>query len=216
MGHTGPSTTDGRGRELLGLGALVLLLGAAFLALLVEPTNASAPAVERRDMAALVELPNAPPILPAPSIAEAIRPAPTTAVPAPAAGVRVTIDRLGIDLPLLAGDTERDTVRGATPTGAAFLLPASLPPGAGGNSYIYAHARSGMFLSLWQVRLGDVVAIGSTDADRRRYVVTEIHPRVAPTDLRLTLPTPDERVTLQTSTGPRDADPRFVVVAVRR
>lgn len=41
-GLLGPSTTDHSGRELLGLGALVVLLGIAFVTLLVEPTQASA------------------------------------------------------------------------------------------------------------------------------------------------------------------------------
>jgi len=125
------------------------------------------------------------------------------------------VARLGIDLPLLRGDTVRDTDLRSTPSGAAFLLPSSAPPGGGGNSYVYAHARAGMFLSLWDVRLGDVVEVTAPSSEARRYVVTEIHPRVVPTDVRYTLPTSDERITLQTSTGPRDADPRFVVVAVR-
>lgn len=170
------------------------------------------------------------------SIAAVASPAPADAAPPPAQGavatapstgataapaqyvldgMRVRVARLGIDLPLLPGDTVRDTDLRATPSGAAFLLPSSPPPGSGGNSYIYAHARRGMFLSLWNVRLGDAVEVTAGSSEVRRYVVTEIHPRVVPTDVRYTLPTPDERVTLQTSTGPRDADPRFVVVAVR-
>jgi hypothetical protein len=42
-GRTSPSTTGRGGREALGLGALVLLLGIAFITLLVEPTQASLP-----------------------------------------------------------------------------------------------------------------------------------------------------------------------------
>jgi len=123
--------------------------------------------------------------------------------------------RLGIDLPLLYGDTVRDTVLGSTPNGAAFLLPSTIPPGSGGNSYIYAHARAGMFLTLWDIRLGDVVEVTAPSGEARRYVVTEVHPRVVPTDVRYTLPSADERITLQTSTGPHDADPRFIAIAVR-
>lgn len=72
-----------------------------------------------------------------------------------------------------------------------------------------------MFIALWDVRLGDVVEVTAPSNEMRRYVVTEIHPRVVPTDVRYTLPTGEERMTLQTSTGPGDADPRFIVVAVR-
>lgn len=42
-GRTGPSTTGHSGQEALGLGALVLLLGIAFITLLVEPSQASLP-----------------------------------------------------------------------------------------------------------------------------------------------------------------------------
>jgi len=73
----------------------------------------------------------------------------------------------------------------------------------------------GMFLSLWEVRLGDVVEVTAMPSQVLRYFVTAIHAQVVPTDIQHTLPTHDERITLQISTGPRDADPRFIVVAVR-
>jgi hypothetical protein len=40
--RTGAARTDPRRREVLGLGALVVLLGIAFVTLLLEPTQASA------------------------------------------------------------------------------------------------------------------------------------------------------------------------------
>lgn len=242
-GRSGPVTTRHSGRELLSLGALVLLIGIAFVTLLVEPTQASAPQrVERIAANAMLALPDDRPartaddrgFVPArsdaaaeatPAPAEAAAPMVATlpptktvvAVTAPRAvdGMRVRVARLGVDLPLLPGDTARDSVREATPNGAAFVLPGSAWPGSGGNSYIYAHARAGMFLSLWHARLGDVVEIRMASGEVRHYVVTEIHPRVVPTDFSHTLPTQDERITLQTSTGPRATDPRFVVVAAR-
>ena len=212
-GRPAPSTAGRSGREFLRLGALVVLLGIAFVTLLVEPTQASArPDVERIAATAVVGLPDedqAPPAAPAPAAA-----AIATAPPA-LDGMRLRVARLGIDLPLLPGDTVRDTVLGSTPNGAAFLLPSTIPPGSGGNSYIYAHARAGMFLTLWDIRLGDVVEVTTPSGEARRYVVTEVHPRVVPTDVRYTLPSADERITLQTSTGPHDADPRFIAIAVR-
>lgn len=238
-GRIGPPTTDHNGRELLRLGALVVLLGTAFVMLLVEPTQAYAP--PRVESIAATAVPDLPvdrlaraagdhALAPAPAdeaamasaapTAPAVAATPTRAAvvaagPIVPAGIRVRVARLGIDLPLLPGDTVRDTVLASTPIGAAFLLPSSSPPGTGGNSYIYAHARAGMFLSLWNVRLGDVVEVTAPSGETRRYRVTEIHPRVVPTDVEYTLPTRDERITLQTSTGPNDADPRFVVVAER-
>lgn len=95
-----------------------------------------------------------------------------------------------IDLPIAEGDLERDSVRQQTPQNFAFHFPGSATPGDASNSYIYAHARRGMFLTLWSAR--EVVRSGSWAA-------------------RSTT----ERLTLQTSTGPNPGDPRFVVIAPR-
>jgi LPXTG-site transpeptidase (sortase) family protein len=139
-----------------------------------------------------------------------------TASPAPAIppGYRVRIPRLAIDLPIAEGDLERDTVRQETPEKFAFHLPGTALPADGGNSYIYAHARTGMFLALWNARVGDVVWLVTPDGRDLRYVVSEVHPRVPPTDVSWTAPSASDRLTLQTSTGPNPGDPRFVVIAL--
>jgi LPXTG-site transpeptidase (sortase) family protein len=133
--------------------------------------------------------------------------------------MRIRIPRLGIDLPLEEGDLTRDIPSaagpGATPEGAAFHLPGTAVPGHGGNSYIYAHARIGMFLSLWQARVGDEVDVQTPESGTIRYTVSEVHPSVASSDVSWVKPTSDERLTLQTSTGPTPAYPRFIVVATR-
>ncbi len=132
-----------------------------------------------------------------------------------AAGTRVRLPRLHIDLPLLEGDLARDVGRQATPTGAAFHLPGTALPGEAGNAYVYAHARPGMFLSLRDVRLGDAVELIAPSGERLTYRVTRIDRAVRADDLAFLQPSDDERVTLQTSTGPHPNDPRFVVVAAR-
>ena len=129
-------------------------------------------------------------------------------------GYRVQIPRLAIDLAILEGDIERDTVALQTPENYAFHLPGTAIPGTGANSYLYAHARRGMFLSLWNAQIGDVVWISTPTGVALRYIVTEIHPRVPPDDISLATPSARERLTLQTSTGPNPGDPRFVVVAL--
>lgn len=136
---------------------------------------------------------------------------PVRAIPA---GYRVKVPRLGIDLPILEGDVTRDTVVQQTPEDAAFHLPGTAIPGDGSNSYVYAHARSGMFLSLWDAKVGDEVLVTTPDGRSLRYVVSEVHPRIPPNETKWVLPTPTERLTLQTSTGPNPEDPRFVVVAI--
>jgi sortase family protein len=128
-------------------------------------------------------------------------------------GYRVGLPRLGIDLPIAEGDVERDVVVQKTPENFAFHFPGTAIPGTAGNSYIYAHARQGMFLALWNARVGDQVSITTPGGAAIKFVVTEVHPRVPPGDTSWLQPSQDERLTLQTSTGPNREDPRFVVVA---
>lgn len=129
-------------------------------------------------------------------------------------GYRIQMPRLGIDLPIAEGDIARDVDQQKTPEGFAFHLPGTSIPGLGSNTYLYSHARVGMFLSLWNATPGDEVFISTPDHKAIRYVVSEVHPRVPPEDTSWIQPTPGERLTLQTSTGPSPSDPRFVVVAV--
>jgi sortase (surface protein transpeptidase) len=126
----------------------------------------------------------------------------------------VVVPRLGIDLPLRDGDLVRDVVDQATPVAAAFRFPGSPLPGTPGNLYVYAHARTGMFLALWKAKQGDVVELVSPSGATLRYLVNDIVPKVPINDITYLLPTDDERLTLQTSTGPNVDDPRFVVVAI--
>ena len=143
--------------------------------------------------------------------------APTaTRTPAIPEGYRIKIPRLAIDLPIAEGDLERDAVRQETPDNFAFHFPGTALPGEPGNTYVYAHARRGMFLTLWNAQQGDEVWIVTPEARELRYIVSEVHWRVAPTDVSWVAPTSGERLTLQTSTGPDPGDPRFVVIALPR
>jgi LPXTG-site transpeptidase (sortase) family protein len=128
-------------------------------------------------------------------------------------GYRIELPRLGIDLPIAEGDIERDVVVQKTPENYAFHFPGTAIPGTVGNSYIYAHARRGMFLTLWNARVGDQVSITTPAGVQLKFVVTEVHPRVPPADTSWLQPSGEERLTLQTSTGPNREDPRFVVIA---
>jgi len=138
-----------------------------------------------------------------------------TRSPIPITQLRITVPRLGIDLPMALGDVERDVRQGATPEDVALLFPTTNVPGTGGNSFIYAHARNDMFLQLWNVKLGDRVRVTATDGTRFDYVITQIVPRVDPADTSWLDPNGTERLTLQTSTGPTGAQPRFIAVAQR-
>jgi hypothetical protein len=165
----------------------------------------------------------APDISPSPSLATSAPPTPgLTITPTPGApppipdGYRVKVARLGIDLPIREGIVQRDVEQQQTPEDFAFHLPGTALPGQVGNSYFYAHARRGMFLSLWDAKVGDLVEIVTPDGRTLQYEVSEVRPRVAPTDVSVAQPATDERLTLQTSTGPSPEDPRFVVIALPR
>jgi LPXTG-site transpeptidase (sortase) family protein len=185
-------------------GIAAVVLGVALL--LAQPSSpvALAPSAS----------PSATPALAAtPAETSTARPTPTPLPPIPP-GYRVQIPRLSIDLGILEGDLARDTIQQQTPENYAFHLPGTTIPGTGGNSYLYAHARRGMFLSLWDAKVGDVVWISTPDGRALKYVVSEIHPRVPPEDVAWAEASGPERLTLQTSTGPNPGDPRFVVVAL--
>lgn len=158
----------------------------------------------------------------APTFATSPSPTPTpdtasTSASAPIPdGFRVRVPRLRIDLPIAEGIIQRDVELQQTPEGYAFHLPGTAVPGRPGNAYIYSHARVGMFLPLWDARVGDEVIVTTPDGRTLAYVVSEVRPRVPPTDTTVAQPTADERLTLQTSTGPTPSDPRFVVIALPR
>lgn len=210
-----------------GWRVLALLLSVGLLAgcssSVAQPVLANAPTTLALDTAAPTITASSSPS-PTPEPTATTTPDPTqepvtnvagVVVPPPAApaasGYRIEIARLGINLPIAEGDVPRDVDRAQTPEYFAFHLPGTSMFGAG-NTYIYAHARVGMFLSLWNARVGDVVIVRTPNGPRE-YLVAEIHPRVPPTDISWAGPTQDTRLTLQTSTGPYGTDPRFVVVA---
>ena len=120
---------------------------------------------------------------------------------------RIQIDRLGIDLPIVDGDGID------APLGKAAHYPGTGWPDGGTNIYIYAHARTGMFLALWDIAVGDQVVLTLVDGTERTYVVGAVIPEV-PWDALLYLdPTPTEQLTLQTSTSYHATSPRFIAIA---
>jgi LPXTG-site transpeptidase (sortase) family protein len=141
-------------------------------------------------------------------------PAPAASIPTTADGEpgiqanHIKIDRLGIDLAVIQGDGID------APIGKAAHFPSSGWPGGGTNIYIYGHARVGMFIRLWDARIGDTVQLGLVDGTTRTYVVTKIIPTVPWDALGYLDPTPTEQLTLQTSTSYYPTAPRFVVIAL--
>ncbi len=121
---------------------------------------------------------------------------------------RIRIPRLGIDLPVIEGDGIE------APLDSAAHFPGTAWPGAGSNVYIYAHARDGLFIKLWDARVGDEVLLDTVDGRTVTYIVDEIRPRTPWNALELLEPTEREQLTLQTSTSYTATAPRFVVIAL--
>ena len=185
-------------------GVLLLAVGIAVIA---------GGGLPRAGSVAPVALPSATPSPTASADSQTASPTPVPTIRPIPDGYRIELPRLGIDLPIAEGDIERDVVVQKTPENYAFHFPGTAIPGTVGNSYIYAHARRGMFLTLWNARVGDQVSITTPAGVQLKFVVTEVHPRVPPADTSWLQPSGDERLTLQTSTGPNREDPRFVVIA---
>jgi LPXTG-site transpeptidase (sortase) family protein len=122
---------------------------------------------------------------------------------------RVQVPRLGIDLRIVEGDGTD------APMNKAAHYPGTGWPDGGTNIYIYAHAQKGMFLTLWDAKVGDEIDLTLADGTNRAYLVTDVKPRVPWNALELLKPTPTEQLTLQTSTSYTPTAPRFVVIAER-
>jgi LPXTG-site transpeptidase (sortase) family protein len=196
----------------IGIRTLPVLGGALILGgvLLIAGLGSGAPAEPRAPMALSTPLAIASSAAPVASETASATRDPLAPIPT---GYRIQIPRLGIDLAIAEGDVARDVGQQKTPEGFAFHLPGTSIPGLGSNTYLYAHARTGMFLSLWNARAGDEVFISTPDLRALKYVITDVH-RVAPDDVSWVQATAGERLTLQTSTGPNASDPRFVAIAV--
>ena len=85
-------------------------------------------------------------------------------------------------------------------------------PGHPGNQVIFAHARKGLFLPLRQVRVGMNIEV-LTDDGKYTYEIIEMK-EMSPSQTEVIAPTTDERLTLYTCSGFKDAK-RLIVVAKR-
>jgi hypothetical protein len=142
--------------------------------------------------------------------------APTPSFPAGRVATRVVIARLGIDLPIMLQTAKYGTFPLCD---VALYLPELGQPGQGRATYIYAHARAGMFLPLLtssQVNnghgmIGDIVEVYTSDDYLFRYKIVEVdrHTR----NLNDAFAAHTEEVFLQTSEGPSARYPKLQIVA---
>ena len=153
--------------------------------------------------------PTATPRITLPPLASA-PPASATPPPDPdAVATRVRIAALDIDMPIVAGPA------GYPYCNVAMYLKELGQPGQGRATYLFAHAREGMFLPLLETRERDqrgmVVEVWTSDDHRYLYEIVDV--RRDQRTLEDALAADSEEMWLQTSEGPRGTPGKTQVIA---
>ena len=140
---------------------------------------------------------------------------PTQGIPSDAVATRVVVGALGIDLPIVKPPSDS-----AYPLcDVAMYIQELGQPGSGRATYLYAHAREGMFLPILDASkvadgaamLGMIVKVYRSDDRVSLYEVTEVRRHQLNLDDAVAAKT--EQVWLQTSEGPKGTRPKTQVVA---
>jgi hypothetical protein len=136
---------------------------------------------------------------------------------------RVVVAALAIDLPVISRD-RRVRDQGPDqypPCDVALYHTAFEQPGEPGTTYLYAHARAGMFLPLLEsslrrngrAMLGDLVQVYTSDDRVYVYRITRVKRHALDFSLAVDLDPGEQRLILQTSEGPRGTVPKLQVAA---
>jgi hypothetical protein len=194
----------------LALGVAVVVFG--------SDSARSTPEVSDVAVAAATSKPDAAPAT-APTMADAGLP---TLVPESVLNrvpTRVRVADLRIDLPVMAPPPDPDHFPFCN---VAEFLPSMSRPGRPGTTYLFAHARDGMFLPILEASrvaggrsmLGMRVDVYTSDARRFTYEVIEVRRHVV--SLEFAFRATAEQLILQTSEGPRGTPEKTTVIAVPR
>jgi len=195
------------------LPALLTAVGVALLGSgLLSYTSAVDQPPDSRPLASYAPLPTFDSTITLPAASQAVQPT----FPPGRVATRVVIRRFGIDLPVMLQTPEYG---GYVLCDVALYLPSLSQPGQGKATYIYAHARVGMFLPLLTASehnngakmLGMTVEVYTSDNWLFLYTVTEVRRHTL--SLAGAINTTTERLFLQTSEGPNGTIPKLQVVA---
>lgn len=175
---------------------------------------------------------NVPPPVELPAVPPPVRtdlpllapPSPTPAPPRRPRASRIIIRSLGIDLPIISRDraVPNQGPDQYPPCDVALYHTAFQQPGEAGTTYLYGHAREGMFLPLLEAStrddgaemLGKVVRIYTNDDQLHLYRITRVKRHATDFSLVTDAPPDKEQLILQTSEGPRGTVPKLQVLAV--
>lgn len=201
------------------LTSLGVLLVTAGLMSYVDPTTAGTMLVESPVVDVLSPSPSATatpePSGPSPAVTAAPSPTPAiTPEPGPRAfATRVVVPALKIDLAVVKGNN------GYPLCGVAMYISELGQPGEGYATYLYAHARDGMFGPIYELAhagnqrrmLGMVVQVYTSDDRLYLYEIREVRLHQLQLDDALTATT--EQLWLQTSEGPKGTPGKTQLVA---
>lgn len=150
------------------------------------------------------------PLITLPPLGSAAPPSATPTADPDRVATRVRIAALDIDLPVVKGPS------GYPYCNVAMYLKELRQPGQGGATYLFAHARTGMFLPLLETsekkQLGMVVEVWTSDDFRFLYEVVDV--RRNQTSLDDPLSAESEELWLQTSEGAKGTVGKTQVVAL--
>lgn len=157
---------------------------------------------------------------------------PTTTQPPPSPGesplsaavaTRVVVPSLEIDLPVVSGDISvpNQGPNQYPPCDVALYLTSFLQPGEQGTTYLYAHARDGMFLPLLTASeqqngssmVGSLVEVYTDDDLRYVYAITLVKRHALDFSIADHAAPGTSQLVLQTSEGPRGTVPKLQVLA---
>lgn len=149
------------------------------------------------------------PLITLPPLGSAGPPTPTPSADPDRVATRVRIVALGIDLSVIEGEA------GYPPCNVAMFLKELSQPGQDKATYLYAHARKGMFLPLLETperrQRGVIVEVWTSDDWKFLYEIVD----VLRNQTQLTRPfaAESEELWLQTSEGPKGTVGKTQVIA---
>jgi hypothetical protein len=128
---------------------------------------------------------------------------------------RIRIPSYGIDLPVIKAPSTYP------PCGVAMWLKELYQPTEPGVTYIFGHARKGMFLPLLSASkvnngaamIGKTVYVYASNSVRHTYTIIQVRRHV--TSIQSAFGVTSERLWIQTSEGPTASYPKLIVVAKR-
>jgi hypothetical protein len=211
-----------RSRPVLLLAILAIGLLAGTLALGIRPPDGQ-PAETSGSISRDVPPPAQLPAVPPPVRTDLPLLVPTPEPTRRARASRIEIRSLDIDLPVISRDRKVSN-QGPDqypPCDVALYHTAFQQPGEPGTTYLYGHAREGMFLPLLEASmrddgeemLGKVVRVYTNDDRVHLYRITRVKRHATDFSLVTDAPPDKEQLILQTSEGPRGTVPKLQVLA---